>query len=189
MIPRDRITLGILAGGQGRRLGGVDKAFASYRGRPLIERCLQACGDGFAERLVSHPGDVRFGSPQIRAIPDFRSGRLGPLSGLESLLRACRSDWLLSLPVDLRAIPDGFVDTLCRQANDQGTVVRDADGLQPLCGLWRVTQALPVISARLDRGALAAQGLLDDLILPVHDISPLRLGNLNTPDDFLDSDA
>lgn len=188
MIPRDTVTLGILAGGQARRLGGVDKAFVEFRRQALVERCLAAAGNGFSQRLISHPAnDVRFSAHGLRPVADLRPGQPGPLAGLEGLLTACDSPWLLSLPVDAREMPPIVFDTLLRDdANGAGRVIRDADGLQPLCALWRVETALALVIARLDGGQRDAHGLVASLGLAVCDLSPLRLGNLNCPEDLLE---
>ncbi len=188
MIARDQVCLGILAGGQGRRLGGVDKAFLSYDGQTLLERCLQSAGNGFAQRLISHPGsDVRFSSNAIEAVHDFRPGQQGPLAGLEALLSATRSDWLLTVPVDAKTLPLVVFETLLRQEQGAGRVIRDADGLQPLVALWRVSAALPVVRQRLDSAQRDAHGLVAALGLTVCELAPVRLGNLNTPNDFQES--
>ena len=53
---RSSTALGILAGGQARRLGGLDKAMARYRGQTLIARTLAAAGKGFAQVMASYNG-------------------------------------------------------------------------------------------------------------------------------------
>ena len=65
-----------------------------------------------------------------------------------------------------------------------GCTLSDADGLQPLVGLWKVAALGPSISAALDTGERAAHRWIAANSLPVHDISPWRLGNLNTAADF-----
>jgi molybdopterin-guanine dinucleotide biosynthesis protein A len=185
VIARSSISLGILAGGQGLRLGGVDKAFVEYRGRTLLSRTLEALGGGFREILISHPrDDARFFEWGIRPIHDLRPGFLGPLAGLEALLAAASSEWLLSLPVDLRDIPTGLCETLADHVADHGSTIHDADGDQPLVTLWAVAAARKTIAAALDRNEGAVHRLTRDLGLSVHDLSPQRLGNLNTPKDF-----
>ena len=190
MIARDQVCLGILAGGQGRRLGGVDKAFLNYDGKTLLERCLQSAGNGFAQRLISHPGaEVRFTSNGLEAVKDVRPGQQGPLAGLEALLTVTRSQWLLTIPVDVKTLPLIVFETLLRLEDGPGRVIRDADGLQPLIALWRVSDALAIVQQRLDAGQRDAQGLVAALGLMVCELSPMRLGNLNTPHDFEDSPA
>lgn len=185
MIPRDRITLGILAGGQGRRLGGVDKAFIEYCGEPLIFRTLKALGGGFAENLISYPhNDTRLQAAGLHCVSDLRAGFPGPLAGIEALLFATSSEWLLTLPVDLRDIPPRMCETLAEVASAYGASIQDVEGLQPLVSLWPVKSSRKAAAALLNRGEQAVHRLVAELDLRMHDISPQRLGNLNTPADF-----
>lgn len=188
MPTRSRITLGILAGGQALRLGGADKALVEFEGQTLLSRMLVAMGADFAETLVSYNGsDPRIGESGARAVPDLRAHFPGPLAGLEALLQAANSDWLLSLPVDLRYVPTDLAETLCRELEAhgaKGVVVRDADGLQPLIALWPVREGRLAASAALNAGERAVHSVLHLMQFRIHDISPRRLGNLNTPSDF-----
>lgn len=186
MVPRDRISLGILAGGRGSRLGGVDKAFLELGGVTLLERALSALGTGFASVLVSHnrPDAPQRSAPivrDLRFVGDARAAGEGPLAGLDALLHATDADWLLSLPVDLAepsAIP---VQALLAT---RGAVVRDADGLQPLVALWPVAEARAAVRAALLAANRAVHPLAGALGLAVVDIAPACLGNLNTPDEL-----
>ena len=193
----DAITLGILAGGRGARLGGVDKAALEFRGRRLLERtrdafCLPqhaAVRDATDTPLLSRAGGgVSAGAePGFQHVPDLRSGCLGPLAGLEALLNAARTAWLLTAPVDLRDVPTDLAPCLCaRAAGGIACVVRDADGLQPLVALWPVQGSLRAVRTALDAGRLSMRELLAVLPHAELDIRPLRLGNLNLPGDFCD---
>ena len=187
MLTRGQVTLGILAGGRGQRLGGVDKAFAQFQGESLLSRTLDALGIGFAEVLVSYNGsDQRILESGARAVPDLRADFPGPMAGLESLLHAAGSEWLLSVPVDLRDIPAGLPETLFRalEMGGQGVAVRDADGLQPLVGLWPVQAGRRAATAALDAGRGAVHELVQAMQLRVHELPSCRLGNLNSPSDF-----
>ena len=189
MLTLGRITLGILAGGQARRLAGVDKAFVQFEGQSLLSRTLIALGTGYAEVLISYNGaDDRIVASGARALPDLRTGFPGPLAGMESLLHAATSEWLLTIPVDLRDIPADLPEALCRElemdTECRGVAVSDADGLQPLVALWPVRTGRSATAAALDAGDRAVHRLLQSLQFRIHDISPWRLGNLNTPSDF-----
>jgi molybdopterin-guanine dinucleotide biosynthesis protein A len=187
------ITLGILAGGRATRLDGADKAALSYDGRGLLERTLAALhSPGDAGCLLSHRdpvgGENMAGANGLQVVTDLRGGQPGPLAGLEALLEATRTPWLLTAPVDLRDIPDDLGARLraCASAMGapQATVVADADGLQPLVALWPVAPSLAAVRAALDAGRLAVRGMLAALPHRVLDIAPHRLGNLNTLQDF-----
>lgn len=184
MIVRSRIALGILAGGRGSRLGGVDKAWCVYDGHSLLERTVDALGSGFAECLISHPcADPRFQAMGLRQVPDLRPGQRGPLAGLESLLAHTGAPWLLTVPVDLRELPGDACERLAA-GGGSGAVAVDEDGRQPLLALWPVAPGLRLVRAALDVGAGAVHPLLDELGMASVRFPGLRFGNLNTPEDF-----
>ena len=49
----ERVAAVILAGGQGRRMGGADKGLVEYRGRPLIEWVLEVLTPQVDELVIS----------------------------------------------------------------------------------------------------------------------------------------
>ena len=184
MPARDQVSLGILAGGQGLRLGGADKATVRFHGSDLLSRTIFAAGTGFLETLLSYNGsDPSAARPELYWVRDLRPGHPGPLAGLESLLAAARGEWLLTLPIDLRDASPEAVQSLCVSPRGRA-VIRDAEGLQPLVAIWPVAEALCEVSRALDAGDRAVHVLLTRLNLTEVDISPARLGNLNTPHDF-----
>jgi molybdopterin-guanine dinucleotide biosynthesis protein A len=159
---RDPVTLGILAGGRGSRLGGVDKSTLRYAGATLLARTLAAFADadaGGGPVLVSHRDDaarldsaVGAATGMLHLVHDLRPGQPGPLAGLEALLAATRTPWLLTAPVDLRDVPSGL-----------GTRLR----------------------AALDADRRSARAFVEGVPHALLDLSPVRLGNLNTPEDFI----
>ncbi|MBW8369063.1 MAG: NTP transferase domain-containing protein, partial [Arenimonas sp.] len=113
MIPRTAITLGVLAGGRGQRLGGRDKAWVMHHGKTLLQHTLSAFPGGYAERLVStRADDARFTKMGLRAVLDQRPDFAGPLAALEALCAACTTPWLLTVPVDVQRIPDDLAEAL-----------------------------------------------------------------------------
>ncbi len=182
---RQQITLGILAGGRATRLGGADKAFAVYRGETLVERTLRALGNGLAMRLVSANRDLdRYAALGLHAVPDRVVDFSGPMSGLDALLAGCATPMLLTVPVDLRAIPVYLVTRLSMKG-EGGAVAHDANGLQPLIALWPVARARIAVANALVRGDGAVHRVVAELALPIVSFDDADFGNLNTPDDFL----
>lgn len=185
----DSVTLGILAGGQATRLGGVDKAWILFQGSPLIERTLAVLDTGPAETLASYNGPpVAMEQLGLRVIADLRPAFPGPLAGIEALLGACATAWLLVVPVDLRQIPGGLRDRMVECARSAGgkvgVVARDIEGLQPLVSLWPVHKAIPAVRAALDEGRASVRGLQESMHFTCCELPGFRFGNLNTPDDF-----
>lgn len=190
MIPRTAITLGVLAGGRGQRLGGRDKAWVLHHGRTLLQHTLSAFPGGYVERLVSaREPDPRFAKLGLRPVFDQRADFAGPLAALEALCAACTTPWLLTVPVDVQRIPDDLPDALRGAVARDGVVVKDATGLQPLIGLWRTAALQAAVRALLEAGESAAHRLVSRLDLARMDISPRLLANLNTPEDLQDDAA
>jgi molybdopterin-guanine dinucleotide biosynthesis protein A len=185
-IARPLVVLGILAGGQARRLGGADKALALHHGEALAERTLRALGGGFAQILLSYNGASAQALPAAATpVPDLRPGFPGPLGGVEALLAAARGEWLLTVPVDLAHVPADLAERLLACAlPGRGVSARDADGAQPLVALWPVASSRNAIGAALDAGERAVHRVQEILGFAPCELAPLRLGNLNTPADF-----
>jgi molybdopterin-guanine dinucleotide biosynthesis protein A len=185
MIDAGLVTLGILAGGQARRLGGRDKARLDRAGRTQLEHVLAAFPLPFRERLLSYNRDPS-GLPlvNLRVVSDLTPGFAGPVAALEALAAECHSPWLLTVPVDCRELPPTLAPMLLAQAGPDGASVDDADGAQPLVSLWRVAARRTPGATLLDEEVPRALRLRELLHLRIVDVAPLRLGNLNLPEDL-----
>ena len=136
-----RITGVILAGGQGRRMGGVDKGLRVLRGKPMIEWVLERFTSQVDEVLINANQNLdvyaRFGHP---VIPDEISGYAGPLAGLQCALSAARHPLVATVPCDSPFLPDDLVtrlDTALRARQAQIAVARTGDQPHPVFCLCR----------------------------------------------------
>ena len=115
MTPPDRaqVTGLVLAGGRGRRMGGVDKGLQPLGGRPLAGLALQRLAQQVAACLVSanrHVDDyARFGVP---VLSDADPGHPGPLAGMLAGLSHTTTDWLAVVPCDSPSFPLDLVARL-----------------------------------------------------------------------------
>jgi molybdopterin-guanine dinucleotide biosynthesis protein A len=181
-LARSQVALGILAGGRASRMGGTDKALAVHEGSRLIDRALAALGNGYAGTLVSYNRDASALPTGLRVVPDLRADFPGPLAGIEALLSASDAPWVLSVPVDIDAIPEDLFERLSAcGSGGQGIAARDAQGPQPLVALWQVAASRPAVSAALDSGDGAVHRLQSALGFATCDFTPSSFGNLNTP--------
>ncbi len=113
----ETIAAVILAGGQGRRLGNVDKAMLRLAGRPLLAHVLERLHGQVPRILLSANGDParlsNFGLPVAAdAGPD-----LGPLAGIAAGAQGCKDRWpglthILTVPVDTPLLPLDLADRL-----------------------------------------------------------------------------
>jgi len=103
----------VLAGGQGSRMGGVDKGLAPFRGRPLVAHVIERLAPQVDEILVNanrNPADyARFGH---RVIADEIPGFAGPLAGFERGLAHARGDLVATVPCDSPFLPADLVSRL-----------------------------------------------------------------------------
>jgi len=102
----EHVAAVILAGGQGRRMGGADKGLVEYRGRPLIEWALEALAPQVGEIVISANRNLdRYAAYGRRVLPDTLPDFPGPLAGVLAALEAVTADWLLVVPCDTPRLP------------------------------------------------------------------------------------
>ncbi|AFK61804.1 molybdopterin-guanine dinucleotide biosynthesis protein [Advenella kashmirensis WT001] len=121
LAPQD-VTALILAGGQGRRLGGVDKGLVRLHARPLIEYVLRALRPQAASVLISANQNQeqyrKYG--QVVQDPAGFDGSQGPLAGLLAAASHIKTPWLVVAGCDMPALPDDYVAQLYAGLMAQG---------------------------------------------------------------------
>jgi molybdenum cofactor guanylyltransferase len=178
------VTLGILAGGRGTRLGGVDKAWLERGGQPQVLRLARRFDGEVAHVLVSaNTGTGPYARHDLEVIAD-RIGGAGPLGGLEALASACTTPWLLTLPVDVVGVNDCLLRRLRAAAGSDGAHAWDEDGPQPLVALWNRDRLRTEATEALAAGELAVHALQARLGMACVRLPGVLFGNLNTPDDL-----
>lgn len=108
-----RITGLILAGGQGRRMGGVDKGLQPLRGRPLAAWVLDRLRPQVTEVLINaNQNQAQYARLGCRVIGDEIGGFAGPLAGLHAGLKANVHPFLVTVPCDSPFLPTDLVRRL-----------------------------------------------------------------------------
>jgi molybdopterin-guanine dinucleotide biosynthesis protein A len=140
----DGVTGIVLAGGQGRRMGGVDKGLQPLRGKPMVAWVLERLAPQVGEILVNANQNLdayaKFG---FRVVPDAIGGFAGPLAGLHAGLSAAAHALAVTVPCDSPFLP---LDLVAR--------LRGALGANDLAVAKTGAQAHPVFSL-VRRAALA----------------------------------
>lgn len=105
-IPREQISAGVLAGGQGRRLGGIDKGWYEVDGQPLIERTLARVRPQVGPIVVSANRSLaRYRALGYPVRADEGEDSRGPLAGIAAVLEAASTPYVLIVPVDTPRLP------------------------------------------------------------------------------------
>ena len=111
--PTIEVTGLVLAGGQGSRMGGVDKGLQPFRGRPMVAHAIERLAPQVDEILVNanrNPGAYAgFGH---RVIADEIAGFAGPLAGFERGLAHARGALVATVPCDSPFLPTDLVARL-----------------------------------------------------------------------------
>lgn len=184
----------ILAGGQGRRMGGADKALLPLAGRPLIAHAIDRLEAQVDRLAISANGDpARLSAFGLPVLPDG-DGSHGPLSGLLAAL-----DWaaplgathLATAPTDAPFTPPDLVPRLLLAAEGTGAALARSDGNDhPTFGLWPVT-ARDALRAFLASGAKPRVRDFAAALNAARADFPAdgAFANLNTPQDLATAEA
>ena len=177
----------ILAGGQGRRMGGADKGLIDYRGRPLIEWVLAALAPQVGELVISANRNLeRYAAYGRRVLPDTLPDYPGPLAGVLAALQALTADWLLVAPCDTPHLPADLAFRLLGAAQLESVplaVAADAERVHHSCFLVHTDQR-DHLAAFLARGERAVRRWQAELSSTTVRFEAAAFANLNRPDDL-----
>lgn len=155
MITRSEITGVVLAGGQGRRMGNVDKGFVELASRPLVAHVIERLAPQVATIVVNANRNAeryaRFGYP---VVADAIGGFAGPLAGLHAGLAAAKTPFAVTSPCDSPFLPRDLVARLANAFHAKGVdiaVARTHDQPHPVFALVR-RSVLPHLARFLEGG-------------------------------------
>jgi molybdopterin-guanine dinucleotide biosynthesis protein A len=129
----------VLAGGQGRRMGGVDKGLQVLRGKPMAQWALERLAPQVDEILINCNQNLdayaRFG---YRLVPDEIGGFAGPLAGLHASLKAAAHPLVVTVPCDSPFLPPDLVSRLRSKLGERVlAVAKTGDQPHPVFSLVR----------------------------------------------------
>jgi len=179
------ITGVILAGGQGRRMGSVDKGLRELRGKPLVAWVIERFAPQVGEVLINANQNIdtyaRFGH---RVIPDAIGGFAGPLAGLQRGLSEARCPLVATTPCDTPFLPPDLVARLHAGLEAQGAqlaVARTGDQPHPVFCVCR-RDVLPHLTQFLTAGGRKIDAWYATLRVAeiAFDDEPGAFSNINT---------
>ncbi|KCV81816.1 molybdopterin-guanine dinucleotide biosynthesis protein MobA [Actibacterium atlanticum] len=206
----DHILGVILAGGQGTRMGGCDKALLQLGGQTLLSHVITRLRPQVAEIALNANGDAaRFADFGLPVVADSIAGHPGPLAGVLAGL-----DWaagqgaqaIITVAADTPFFPNDLAAHLLEASHGQEhplvlaatkgeaqTKSKSKSGLirHPTFGLWPVALRDDLRAAL--GGGLKKVVLWSDphggreALFPVGDFDPFF--NINTPEDLTRADA
>jgi molybdopterin-guanine dinucleotide biosynthesis protein A len=152
---RPLITGVILAGGQGRRMGSVDKGLKPLRGKPMVQWVLERFAPQVDEVLINANQNLdTYAQFDCKVVPDEIGGFAGPLAGLHRGLSAAKHDLIATVPCDSPFLPLDLIARLYAALDDKQAdlaVARTGDQPHPVFCLCRKS-VLPGLTAFLQSG-------------------------------------
>ena len=183
-----RLLGAIIAGGQSTRMGGSEKAFLDFGGRPLISRIFEGLRRQTDRVVINANGDpARFNFLGCDIIGDPPEFNATPLAGVAAALKFAAAqgfDGVVTTPSDTPFLPN---DLVARLAGDHATIARSGGQDHYLTGFWPVELALVLTDAAAGNGfrrmqdwvAQVGATKVEWITLPV---DPFL--NINTPGDL-----
>ena len=149
------ITGVILAGGLGRRMGGVDKGLQLLDGKAMVRHVAERLAPQVGQLLINaNRSQNEYGALGYPVIGDLIPNFAGPLAGLHAALSVATTPLVVTAPCDSPYIPEDLVTRLHQAllASDAPLAVATADGrLHPVFCLCQTT-LLPALTHYLESG-------------------------------------
>jgi molybdopterin-guanine dinucleotide biosynthesis protein A len=190
MSARDKITGLILAGGRGRRMGGVDKGLQLLHGRTMVDWVQERLSPQVDELLINANQNLdayaKFG---VSVIADRIDGFAGPLAGLHRGLEAAANPYVVTVPCDSPFLPHDLVQRLhdgLRAAGAQLAVAKTGNQAHPVfCLCERALR--PHLEAFLQNGGRKIDAWYATLKITevLFDDEMEAFSNINTPEELL----
>ncbi len=145
MKNKPTVTAVILAGGRGRRMGGLDKGLIEFDNKPIIEHIISAIAPQCDDVIINANRNIelysKYGYP---VLTDSLDNFQGPLAGFSTALSHINTPLLLTLPCDAPDLPkdltNRMLNTMMKEDSDI-TVAHDGERLQPVYALIKTSLA------------------------------------------------
>ena len=171
----------ILAGGEGRRMGGA-KPFRLLGGSSLLDRAMRRARSWSEEVAVAVRDPGPFVAVDLPCLEDA-PGLEGPIAGLASALRL-RGDLVLTIPCDMPFLPDDLPERLeAALPGNAAAMAGSAGRPQPVCTLWRKA-ALVRIHEYASTGRRSLIGFAESVGFTTVEWPESTLFNVNSGEDL-----
>jgi molybdenum cofactor guanylyltransferase len=180
----------ILAGGQNKRMG-VDKAFLTVAGIPMIEHVVRVLRAVTHQLIIVTNSPERYRAYDVKVVTDMLDQR-GPLTGMYSGLVSSQSEYNVVVACDMPFLNASLLSYLIKLAPGYDAVVPTAGKLtEPLHAVY-CKKLLPTIEERIREDERRIQGIFNHAnvrYVPKEEIrrfDPERRSfiNLNTPQQY-----
>lgn len=182
----------ILAGGQAKRYGGINKTGIIIEGKTIIERISDVIAGFFDELILVTNDPSGFGSLHNFIVTSDIYPGIGPLAGIHSGLKSCSGDAVFIFAGDMPFPNEKLISSMLTTYKQQGCDIllpRAGNRLEPLHGIYS-KKILLVLETFIEKGgSRAVRDFIQNVrhcIFEVEDTPANRIAftNLNSPGDL-----
>jgi molybdopterin-guanine dinucleotide biosynthesis protein A len=186
-----RISGVILAGGSGKRYGGIIKSNLVVEGETIISRILSVINDIFEEKIIvtNNPEEFR-GLNQCRIIGDHYR-KAGPLGGIHAALKSISAEACFVFAGDMPFPDKKIIEDQILEFNKSDfdvLIPRVGKLIEPLHAIYRKSLLEELEKFLSDNKSRAVRDFLQDknvgyLQIPENATSRKAFANINSPSD------
>ncbi|MFQ5546452.1 MAG: molybdenum cofactor guanylyltransferase MobA [Acidiferrobacterales bacterium] len=186
--PRNDVTGVVLAGGRGKRMGGVDKGLVDLYGRPMVMHVIDTLRPQVGRIIINANRNVeKYEALGYEVISDIVGDYFGPLAGMASAMQAASTAYVLTVPCDSPMIADDLAVRLYHALQHEkadASIAHDGERMHPVFALLR-RDLLPSLQSCLESGERKIDRWLNQHRLAVAYFrdKPEAFLNVNNPDD------
>ncbi|MFQ5759390.1 MAG: molybdenum cofactor guanylyltransferase MobA [Acidiferrobacterales bacterium] len=186
--PRNDVTGVVLAGGRGKRMGGVDKGLVDLYGRPMVMHVIDTLRPQVGRIIINANRNVeKYEALGYEVISDIVGDYFGPLAGMASAMQAANTAYVLAVPCDSPMIADDLAVRLYHALQHEkadASIAHNGERMHPVFALLR-RDLLPSLQSYLESGERKIDRWLNQHRLAVAYFrdKPEAFLNVNNPDD------
>lgn len=177
----------ILAGGQARRMGGVDKGLVTLKGAPLIDHVFKRLTQQGANVAINANRNQKIYQKYGPVFPDIFEGFQGPLGGMHAAMKALDSTWLGFVPCDSPNLPENLLQKMyvAITPDTEILVAHDGQSVQPVVTLMKrcIFERLDTFLNNGDRKIILFYDVCQTQYVDFSDCQDAFI-NLNTPEEL-----
>jgi molybdenum cofactor guanylyltransferase len=179
----------VLAGGRGSRMGGLDKGWVEFMGKPMVNHVIARIQPQVSELFINANRELeRYNDLGLSVIQDEIPDFAGPLAGLHKAMKVANTPYVLAVPCDTPLLPTNLVERMMNTmiAQDAEIVVaKTGTQSHPVFCLCRKS-LLPSLEAFLQAGGRKVEEWQKqhELAVVFFDENPKAFANVNTQDEL-----
>ncbi len=131
--PATKFSCIILAGGEGKRVGGRDKGLICYKKKPLIEHVINIIKPQVEQIIISANRNIKeykaYNLPVVSdaGVSHAKLAHHGPMAGIAAALPFCNNDWVLIVPCDMPLLPTDLIEQLSNNSSSKHLYIAETN--------------------------------------------------------------